>query len=162
MIIRYFAIAGILFTALWLGRGYSSFADKRLNEYSSFSALLLHMEGEISRSLGYGRSLFRSFSDEYLEKCGFLPLLREGKKLSDAFEECKIRLTLSKEIKDSLGSVFVSFGKGYMEEEVTRLKACRAELEDVIKRESELLEKNKKVVNALLFGVAASGAIILI
>lgn len=161
MIFRYIAIGGLFATALWLGRGYSAFVDRRIGELRGFSALILHMEGEISRTLGFGPSLFRSFSDEFLEKCGLLPSLRQGISLEDAFLECRGRLALTKEMKDMLSSLFSSFGRGYMEEEISRLREARGQIELALGSECECLEKNKKVVNALLFGAAASGAIIL-
>lgn len=161
MIVKYIGIGAMAITALWVGRGYSTYADRRLGEMRGLSALFLHMESRLGRTLDYGGELYRGFDDEFLEKCGFLPLLREERPLYDAFSEVKSSMVLSREVENLAENLFTSFGKGYKDQEIERLRTTRAELDKEIATLSEDLEKNKRVVNALLFGITASGAILM-
>lgn len=161
MIVKYIGIGAMAITALWIGRGYSTYADRRLGEMRGLSALFLHMESRLGRTLDYGGELYRGFDDEFLEKCGFLPLLREGRTPSDAFSEAKSSMVLSREVKNLAENLFSSFGRGYKDQEIERLRQAKKEIDEDIARTADLLEKNKRVVNALLFGISASCAIIL-
>ena len=161
MIVKYLGIGAMAITALWIGRGYSAYADRRLGEMGGISALILHIESRLGRTLDYGAELYRGFDDEFLEKCGFLPLLREGRPLYDAFSEVRSSMLLPDEVADIVYGLFSSFGKGYKDQEIERLRRARAELDKKITTLREESDKNKRVVNALLFGITASGAILL-
>ena len=161
MIVKYLGIGAMAITALWIGRGYSTYADRRLGEMGGLSALFLHMESRLGRTLDHGGELYRGFDDEFLEKCGFLPLLREGKAPSDAFTEAKKSMVLPRKVEALAENLFSSFGKGYRDQEIERLRRARRELDEVITALAEDSEKNKRVVNALLFGITASGAILM-
>ena len=161
MIVKYLCIGAMAITALWIGRGYSAYADRRLGEMGGISALILHIESRLGRTLDYGAELYRGFDDEFLEKCGFLPLLREGRTPSDAFSEVKSSMVLSREVEKLAENLFTSFGKGYKDQEIERLRMARAALDKKITALREESDKNKRVVNALLFGITASGAILL-
>ena len=161
MIVKYLGIGAMAITALWIGRGYSAYADRRLGEMGGISALILHIESRLGRTLDYGAELYRGFDDEFLEKCGFLPLLREGKAPSDAFHEAKKSMVLPSEAETLVENLLSSFGKGYKDQEIERLRQAKKEIDEVIKALAEDSEKNKRVVNALLFGITASGAILL-
>ena len=161
MIVKYLGIGAMAITALWIGRGYSAYADRRLGEMGGISALILHMESRLGRTLDYGAELYRGFDDEFLEKCGFLPLLREGRPLYDAFSEVRSSMILPNDVADLVEKFFSSFGKGYKDQELERLRRARAELDKKITTLREESDKNKRVVNALLFGITASCAILL-
>ena len=161
MIVKYLGIGAMAITALWIGRGYSAYADRGLGEMGGISALFLHMESRLGRTLDYGAELYRGFEDEFLEKCGFLPLLREGRPLYDAFSEVRSSMLLPDEVADIVDGLFSSFGKGYKDQEIERLRRARAELDKKITTLREESDKNKRVINALLFGITASGAILL-
>ena len=161
MIVKYLGIGAMAITALWIGRGYSAYADRRLGEMGGISALILHIESRLGRTLDYGAELYRGFDDEFLEKCGFLPLLREGRPLYDAFSEVRSSMLLPDEVADIVDGLFSSFGKGYKDQEIERLRRARDELDKKITTLREESDKNKRVVNALLFGITASGAILL-
>ena len=161
MIVKYLGIGAMAITALWIGRGYSAYVDRRLGEMRGLSALILHIESRLGRTLDYGAELYRGFSDEFLEKCGFLPFLREGKPLSDAFSEAKTSMLLPDEVSTLVDNLFSSFGRGYKDQEIERLRRARDELDKKITTLREESDKNKRVVNALLFGITASGAILL-
>ena len=151
----------ILLCALFVGREYTAYIKKRLSEYRGFASLIAHIEGMISRFLTPQDSLWQSFSDEVLEKCGFLAALREGGSLSDAFEACRASLSLSDGVKSRLSSFFSGFGAEYMDGELSRSSDFRSELEDGLKKEESELEKSLKITNALLLA-GSVGIVILI
>ncbi len=160
--IRWCAVGLIMLSAILLGREYSAYADRRVSEQAGFIALLLHIEREIGSSLSYGIGLWRGFSDKSLEGCGFLPLLRDGCSPEDAFTKSSQKLALSGETKEKLLGFFSDFGKGYRDGEIKGIQRLRGELESDLNTLRPELEKNKRVINALLLGGAASAAIILI
>lgn len=160
--LRWGGVAIIFLCAFLFGKEYSARADRGVLEYRGFTALLLHIEGEISRAMSFAEGLWKGFADERLEECGFLPLLKKGKTPSAAFEECKNKLVMPKEAKEKLSELFSAFGRNYRESELKRLTKVRGELEADLSAYAEEVEKNKKVINALLLGVAASAAIIMI
>lgn len=151
----------ILLSALYVGREYSAYVRQRLQQHRAFVALLLHIEQMISQFLTPQDGLWRDFSNDALEKCGFLPLLREGKGLSQAFEKVKASLSLSERTKEMLSGFFADFGGGYLDGEMSRTAGFRAELESCLEKEGEELEKSLKITNALLVA-GAVGIVILI
>lgn len=148
--------------ALWLGRGYSKFLDNRLGQMSGVLALAEHIRDSLSRSLSFGGELYRDFSDEYLEKSGFLSLLREGKPPFEALSDPTVSLNLPESTRARLGELFSSFGKDYLDAEIRRLSSFIEATDNELRLAIDSLEKNKKVTSALIFGVWSSLAIILI
>ena len=116
----------------------------------------------ISRFLTPQESILQNFSDEALEKCGFLPAIRSGKSLSEAFEACKPSLSLSDDLKGRLGKFFHGFGGEYLDGEISRASDFRSELETGLKKEESELEKGLKITNALLLGGAVGIVILMI
>lgn len=151
----------ILLCALMVGRDYTAYVRERLSQYRGFVALLSHIEGMISRFLTPQDGLWHSFSDDALEKCGFLPALRSGKGLSEAFIGCVDGLSLSDLTKQRLSDFFSGFGRDYMDGEIARVGELRSELESGLKKEESELEKSLKITNALLLA-GAVGLVILI
>lgn len=160
--LRFFGGGLVLLSALAASSEYSSYAERRLAQYSGLLALLSHAEGMISRFLSSGDGLWRGFENEELEKIGLLPLLREGKTLSKAFLECEGRFVLSKEAKERIKDFLSTSGRGYMEGEVAAFSGFRAQLDTEMKAEKERLEKNVKVTRALLLGGALAFLILII
>ena len=152
----------LLSAALCASREYSRFADLRLAQWRGFSAFLLHIEGEISKFLASGEGLYRGFENAELEKCGFLPALKEGTGLSSAFDGCRGRLLLPEGCKARLAEFFAAFGRGYKDSELASLSAFRIAFEKEYEAERERLEKSVKITRALLLGGALSVAIMLI
>ena len=152
----------IMLCALLFGKGYSNFADRRIAEYEGFLALISHIETEISRSLSYGKELWSGFSNAELERCGMLQHLREGKTPYDAFLLCEEALSLSDKTKVALKKFFSRFGYEYKDSELRRISEVKGDLVVELKSVREELEKNKRVVNALLVGGSLSVVILLI
>lgn len=151
----------LLLCALLVGREYSAYAGRRIAEHQGFIALISHSEGMIGRFLSSGDELWRGFDNEALERVGFLPLIKDGKDADSAFSTVKGRLSLGDEAKKKVEEFFKDFGSGYKDQEIARISALRAELETSLKSETAELEKNSRVLNALLVG-GALGLIILL
>lgn len=159
--LKWCGAALVLVFVLFLSREYSSYAERRAREGESFIRLLAHIEKMIDSYLLPHGELFLGFSDDWLEKSGFLGKLREGSGLSHAFSSASDRLAVSEPIKARLAEYFSGFGKGYKEAELLRLRECRTDVEKMLSAERTELEKNVKVTRALLLGGAA-GIVILI
>ena len=70
--LRIFGSALVLLAAIMLGRGYSAYAERAIEEYDAFLELLTYMKGRISCFLLPPSEIFRNFECDALEKCGFL------------------------------------------------------------------------------------------
>lgn len=152
----------LLVGAIFVSREYSGYIDRRISEYRSLVALLSHAEGKISRFLSFGGELWRDFSDDVLEGCGLLPLLRGGSGLALAFDECKAHLALPSEAKERIFRLLSGLGGGYMDGTIAGLSSARQELEAELTVEQEAAEKNKRVARALLIGGALAVGVMVI
>ncbi len=152
----------LIIAALYISREYEKFLGRRISEYRGLCSMIAHAEEMISKYLAHGDGLWRDFRSDALEKCGFLPAVREGKGLHYAFESCRDKMSLSREAKDRLSLSFKRVGKGYMEGELANLSLVKESLAEECESESVAAEKNIKVARALLLGGALALAIIAI
>lgn len=152
----------ITLLAVFVGREYSAFADRRLSQLRGFLDLVSHFEREISKFLASGDGLWRGFCNDALTECGFLSALAERGSLSEAFRDCEDSLSLSGEQISMLGGFFGGFGGDYRDGELRRIAAFRAELEALIDRESDSLSKSVSVTKALLLGGGLAMAVMVI
>lgn len=141
--------------AVSLSKGYKCFLENRLKEYEGLLSLISHFDMKVRNYLSFGSAVWRDFSNEIMEKCGVLPLLRDGETLSSALEKCKNKLTLPTEIKEKLLSKIKDLGQGYLNDEKEMLSEIKDMISKNLKKETEEIEKNVKVADALLFGCAA-------
>lgn len=158
--LRWCGAALIMLCALFCGREYSAYAERRICEGAGLLALLLHIEKMIDSYLAPGGELLVGFSDEWLEKCGFLGKMREGGVA--AFPTAADSLAVGESIKKRLSDYFSGFGKGYKESELARLRECISDCKKMLSEEREELEKSVKVTRALLLGGAVGIAILII
>ncbi len=152
----------ILAAALLLCGEYSARLNKRLAEYRGLLALLSHARLKIEKSLSYGSMLWQGFCDDVLEKNRLLPLLREGRGLYEAFEECKGEFALSSSVAEELSAAFSTLGGGYMDRELEALSKISDSLQERLNGESVAAEKNIKIARALLIGGALTVGILII
>lgn len=160
----YFRLLGgglILLCALMVGREYSSYIARRIEQHGGFIALAGHAESKIGEFLSSGRELWLEFNNSALEEVGLLPLLKEGEGACSAYSKIEKRLALSDDTKKKLSTFFNEFGSGYRDRELSRASALKKELEISLIADKEELEKNAKVLNALLVG-GGVGLIILL
>ena len=157
--IKWGGIALVMIGAMLVSREYDRRLDRRIAEYRGLVNLIGHAEAEITKSLAHGSGLWQGFSDDALEKCGLLPLLREGESLKNAFDKCKCKMSLSAEARDRISSLFAPLGRGYRDSEVRMLGEIKDSLSAELDSQSESAEKNKKIARALLLGGALTVAI---
>lgn len=160
--LRWCGAALMLIFALFCGREYSAYAERRSGEGEAVLSLLAHMEKMIDSYLLPHGELFLGFSNEWLEGCGFLAALRSGEGLSFAFSSSQDKLLLPEGVKKRLSDYFSGFGKGYKEAEINKLRECRADIEKMLLSDGEELKKSVKVTRALLLGGAVGIAILII
>lgn len=152
-------IALVMIGAMLVSREYESYLDKRICEYRGLVAMISHAESEIGKSLAYGEGLWSSFQSDELEKIGLLPLLRKGCSLKDAFDECKGKMTITRESKEEISELFATLGRGYRDSELRLLGEIKDSLSAELDLQSDAAEKNKKIARALLLGGALTVAI---
>lgn len=159
---KYSGIVLILIFALLVSREYDRYLKKRLAEASAFLSYINHIRKQISRFLSPVSDWRESFSDGRLEDIGFLPRVREGVTLDEAFQACRERLSVSEEMKKTLGSFFSDFGRGYLDEEIKKADTAFSQAEEIFKKESEECKKSSKIAKTLLLSLALSLALILL
>lgn len=111
-----------------------SFAGEARTEIRALEALLSLLR-TLSQRLAWGkeplRSLFSSYRDPYLERTGFLPLLRaaEGRSYPDAWGRALRLLPLPPEAMRQAQSFGASLGRVSLEAQLEHLSLCVASLE---------------------------------
>ena len=160
--LKWGAVVLMLLVALFIGREYSAYMERRLAQMRGFSSLFSHAEEMISKYLSPADAIVSDFTDPELEKCGFLPALREGKDLLGAFEACSGQLALTSGMKREIGEFLSGFGRGYKDGELKRISAFRRRLEQEMASCAESAQKDVKAVRALLFGGAMAAGILII
>jgi len=134
--------------------------EARRGVCQGFLSLLSHIRRQIDCYLTPMERLVCDFSDEFLEKCGYLE--RAWKiGVKDAFFEMKEKIPLPKEAKEALAELFSTLGRDYKEGTVRELDAGISSLEKCLAKEKTDSEKDLKIAG-ILAASAALGIIILI
>ena len=140
----------ILICAIFSGREYTRYTEKRIEELCGFVAFLNHIKCEIEMYLTPMSGMIRGFKNESLEALGFIASAEKSGNLGKSFSECKERTSLGKESRDMLSECFSGFGQGYKKQELTRLERYIGSLSEILEKEREALPKNAKMVSTLL------------
>ncbi len=159
--LRICGAALILLSAILVSRGYSRYCERRLRTVEGFLAFLMHVKGEIKRTLTTPEGFARGFKCEELLECGFLSSIASGEPLYGAFSSSLTKISLGEEAQNLLSEFFEGFGKDYAEGERIRTECYAQKLERLADAEKEALPKNVKLCRALLLS-GAVGLIILI
>ena len=144
----------LVFGALLVSREYERYLGRRISEYSGLALLIGHAKSMISKFLAHGEGLWRSFSNDALERVGLLAALREGRGLGEAFDLCRDKMSLPRSGAARLSEELHRLGGEYMGGELERLTALEQSLVSEGEAEEALAEKNIKVARALLLGGA--------
>ena len=150
-----------MLAAILVARGYSRYCEVRLRTVEGFLSFLLHIKGEIKRTLTTPEGFARDFKCEELYECGFLSSVASGESLHGAFLSSLPQMTLGINTRELLSEFFEGFGKDYAEGERIRTESYAERLSRIAESEKEMLPKNVKLCRALLLA-AALGLIILI
>lgn len=161
----YFGIIGaiaVTLACLLLSGSYSAYIRRRVAEYSAYLDFLRFMRREISSSIPTTRELgFRS-GDSVLEGIGFLPALREGALISEAFSRSKKESLMSEADREALGHYFSEFGLGTLNTELSSLDACIASFSERERAERSEAPRRIKLAATLLMLFAAALTVLLI
>lgn len=139
---------------------YKKQLEGRRDACQGFLSLLSHIRRQIDCFLTPMERLLHDFSDEFLEKCGYLE--RAGKiGIREAFFEMKDKFPLPKEAAEILQKLFSTLGRDYREGTVRELDLSISSLEKCLAKEKDDSEKDLKIAGILAASVAL-GIIILI
>ena len=134
--------------------------DKRLLVLSELYRLTDHMKSEISCYLRPVCDIIMSFDSELLIRLGFIDNFKKHGGLF-AYRELMHIVKASDDEKRISERFFSQLGRGYRDEELTRIEDFRAELSSIIRAEQVRLPKDKKL-SATLSCAAALAVIILL
>jgi len=148
--------------ALFVGRGYTRYVERRIAEGEGFVAFLNYARDEIAMYLSPPARLCEGFSNASLEELGFISAVGSCGDLGEAFSQCSSRLSLGKEARELLSQCFRSFGQGYKEQEIARIEGYLRKLSELVERESRDLPQNARMVSTLLLAGAAGIFIMLL
>lgn len=131
-----------------------SFAGEARTEIHGLEALLSLLR-TLSRRLSWGkeplRRLFATYRDPYLERIGFLPLLRDadGRNYPDAWEQALRRLPLPPEAMGEALTLGTSLGRVSLEAQLEQLSLCIASLEACHRNAQAGARRNRRSTVAL-------------
>lgn len=141
---------------------YLRFCRARLSEAEGYLAFLDALRRELLQA-GRPLPLFLSeFSLPRLEENGFLPRLRAGEGLSDAFSRAAGGSALGREERRVLAAFFSSFGQAFRTEEVSALEKSLASLGELIEEARRELPRTERVVRTLCASLSLSAVILLL
>lgn len=160
--LKYIALFSLLFGALFISREFSKYQKKRLSEYEGFYALATYMRTEISCFLSPVGEWSAGFSDDALERTGFLSAMRESEDLEKAFLKAAPKMSLSEVAREDLLRFCSAFGKGYADEVVRLIDSFREKFSEHIDREREEIPRSQKLVRTLCIAFAVGASIVLI
>ena len=158
---KYAGILLVLAAAVITSREFSKYMKKRLAELKDFLSFVAHMRIQVGCFLRPVKELGEGFSSPALEKAGFLDSLAEADCIFDAYKKCEGNLSLSDEEKETLCTLFSSFGEGYLEDGMKLIDACYLGMERHYLKFCEEKTKNTRLVTALSV-TAALGTIIFV
>ena len=146
---KYVGILLILISAIATSREFSKHINKRAAECKDFLAFIAHMRIQVGCFLRPVKNLGEGFSSPALEKSGFISALAESDCISDAYKKCEQKLSLSSEEKETLNTLFSSFGGGYLDDGIKLIDNCYSSMERLYMRLCEEKTKNTRLVTAL-------------
>lgn len=150
----------LLFCALACGRAYGAYSLRAISQLDGFISLLLHIRECISVKMATQSTLTRGFENESLEECGFLPAVREGARLHEAYTGAKI--CISRDAARALDCFFSELGRGYLADEIRRVEGVISECERIVERERGESAREVKLVYTLLVAISLGALIFLI
>lgn len=127
----------ILVTSVSVGFLLEREAGKGARQLSSFIAFLKSLRTRLECYLESPDGIAAKYTDPTLELCGFLPLLREGIPIREAYLRSRGALSLPDESDKLIEALFSSFGRGYLSSELRSLDGTIASLEEDLEGEWE-------------------------
>ena len=141
-------------------RQYSEHLKKSLGQTRGFLRLLGFMRGRVSTYLDPVSRWCEDFSDEWLEKCGFVSSLRSGRTLRDAYREVEDKLSLPSDARELLDNFFSRTGLGYLDAEIKNIDYTAERLERLCENMQTGLKSRTRVVKTSLYALALGIAVL--
>ena len=123
--------------------------NKRFSECEGFLLFVEHMRIEVGCFLRSPKQMREGFYSEALESVGFISALNNGESLHSAYIECKRRLSLKQEEKEILEKLFLSLGRGYLDESIKMIDVAYEGLNCEFLKLKDECPKCKKLVTSL-------------
>ena len=158
---KYIGILLVLLSAFFYSREYTRYMKKRLSECEGFLAFIAHMRIQVGCFLRPTKELSAGFSSEPLSDSGFLYALSECENIYEAYKKTESRLSLSKEERCILETLFSSVGEGYLDDGIKLIDSSFSAMEKLTEKLREECRKNIKLVCAISV-TAALGLIIFV
>lgn len=161
-LLKYLLIGAVMAMSLYLSRRYRAFVSERIESGRELFGFLKFRGERMARFMSPKSEICRRFSGERLERCGFLPALREGKSFSEAFAVGADRLGISDSVRGLFEEIFSSMGCGYFKEECDMQRVAETRAERLLKDEEDALLKSSRVRTTLIISAALGVAILLL
>lgn len=158
---KYAVILIVSLISFFICAEYRAYMKKRLLECAGFVEFIAHAKIQVGCYLKPQRELLTGFSSVALESAGFRGM-KDGETLSDLFMRCDDRLSLSEEERAVLLSLFSSFGKGYLEDQLSLIDESERRMKELYQRLCEVERKNARLVPTLFFCGSAALIIFII
>ena len=160
--IKYIGAALLLVGAYIFISRYKRYLTLRVEESESFLRLVEHLRAEISCRLTPLGELLCLYTDEALERVGFLPFVREGVGVNEAYSRCERGLSVGREGQEILRRLFAELGRRYKAETLATLDRAREELGAYTARLESELSDDVKLAGAMAFGAAVGLSLLLL
>lgn len=163
-------LTGLLGAVLVIGAGTSAGAvivsrkEKALHELCGITRLTAYLATEIAHTRRPLDELIDLFSDQRLEKSGFLPKLRESRSVSYEcrWNEAMKLLSVENDTAELCAAVGDGLGASALDDEITRLGILAAKLKECVERERDSLLRERKVIYSVSSMAGLAAAVILI
>lgn len=133
----------------------------RVRQLEAFSKLISHISSQIESFLTPLERIYADFQNDTLEKCGFLPLLRQYGGVR-AVAECRARLCLDTPEAEELERFFSELGGHAIDIESRRLAYFEKRMSELSEAAAAELRGKQKLYRTLGFLVGTMLAVILI
>lgn len=151
----------VLLAALIFSREYSNYMRKRLRECGGFLSFISHMKIQVGCFMRPVGELASGFSSKPLSEVGFIASLEKSDGIYEAYKEVEPRLSLSKNEKEVLETLFSSIGDCYLDEGMKMIESAYVRTQGLYDSLSKECPKSIKLVSALSV-TAALGFFILV
>lgn len=155
---RFVGAGLILLCAAWIGGGYRAHQMRGLAEAEGIADLLRFIKRELvcfARPIGAWSA---DFSNEALERVGFLPLLRQNVSVADGYRQTAERFSLCERGRELFFAFCGGFGGGYREETVAHTAYYADAFSELLEQEREGVARRCRLARTL----CATGSLMLV
>lgn len=160
--LRYVGMLLIFFSFGGFSFFYLRFCRRRLAEAEGYLSFLCALRRELLHAARPLALWLPDLTEPTLEANGFLPRLRAGEGMADAFYAATQSGDIGREERQVLSSLFSAFGRGYRAEEVRSLERGIEALGASVEAARRELPRRERVVRTLSASLSLSAVILLL